>query len=86
MEMTKKERDLIEEMSSDLYEVYELRKKQILTIITDAEESRPGNLRSHYEKSAKDKSYVMMQGWHRWEKARGLIYDWDRDHEENKND
>ena len=86
MKMSKEERDLIEKMSGDLYDVYEFRKKQILTIITDAEESRPGDLRSHYENSAKEKSYVMMQGWHRWEKARDLLYVWDKDHEENKDD
>ena len=46
MKMSKEERDLIEKMSGDLYDVYEFRKKQILTIITDAEESRAGELRA----------------------------------------
>jgi hypothetical protein len=27
-----------------------------------------------------------MQGWHRWEKARDLLYDWDKDHGEDKDD
>jgi len=79
MKLTKKEIKLLDQVSDDLHDVFGHRKETVVGILKDLEGTSSDVLTKHYEESAKDLSYKMMQGWHRWEQIRSIIYDQDRE-------
>lgn len=75
MKLTKKETKLLDQVSDDLHDVFGHRKETVVGLLNDLEGTSSEILSKHYEESAKDLSFKMMKGWHRWEQIRKIIYD-----------
>ena len=79
MKLTKKEIKLLDQVSDDLHDVFGLRKEAVVGILKDLDGTSSDVLTKHYEENARDLSHKMMQSWHRWEQIRSIIYDQDRE-------